>query len=378
MLIDVPDSLVDRTKRAVAVRNCNNSRGFVRTAIENHLQLGEETSQESKTLEGALNLVKSESEIEASLEGTQTDYSGPEQGREQQSDDIASVDCTDETTLSLAQRQCDDVPMVALPGESWLDKHLLWGQYNRIFPIKMAVRGLTSASLDSSDERRPDDSWLTIQPFRRRAARMAREVGTEIATHDERTRHKRGKKLAAASTTGGDLNKSMARSGTHLAGHVECDTELIGSLPHLLFVDIVQESLQRVKLTDSGQEFATLSNPRLDGGIDADKPLSQREREFCTSHRRDIRQKEYAAIQTITQAIEEGHNRPPSPTEWIGHLSPEWSNSRAETVRAGLTGRVYGLRLADQGEIGHRGIDCQPTVAGETLRANDTESTQAQ
>ncbi|MEF8802474.1 MAG: hypothetical protein V5A56_15840 [Halolamina sp.] len=378
IVIDVPDSLVGRMKRAVAAGNYDDPQEFVRTAIENQIQLEEEASQEAKTLEEALNSVEQESEIEASSEETQPDDSALEQAQERQSDDAAAADWTNETTLSLARREYGDVPTVAPPKQSRLDKGPLWGQYNRIFPVKLVVRGLANALLDSSEAGPPDGPWLDLQPFQRRAARTAREIGTEIATQDERAGRKRGEKLAAALPTGDDPEKSMDRFETHFIGRVEHDDELTGALPHLSFVDIVRESPQQIGLTDAGREFATLPNPLLDDGVDADKSLSQEEREFYISHVRDVRAEEYAAMQKIAQAIEEGDNRPTSLTERVAYLNPEWSNSQAETIRSGLTSRMYELGLVDRSQVGQRGIGYELTAAGETFRSNDTESTQPQ
>ena len=379
IVIDVPDSLVGRMKRAVAAGNYDDPQEFVRTAIENQIQLEErENSQEVKSLNEALNSVDPESEIEASPEETQPDDSAHEQAQERQSGGAAPTDRTNETSLSLARRQYDDLPTVAPPDESRLDKGPLWGQYNRIFPVKLVVRGLANALLDSSEEGLPDDPWLDLQPFQRRAARTARKIGTEIATHDERAGRKRGEKLAAALPTGDDPDKSMDRFETHFIGRVEHDDELTGALPHLSFVDIVRESPQQIGLTNAGQQFASFSNPLLDDGLDADTSLSQEERQFYISHVRDVREEEYTAMQKVAQAIEEGDNRPTSLTERVAYLNPEWSNSQAETIRSGLTSRMYELGLVDRSQVGQRGIAYELTAAGETFRSNDTESTQPQ
>jgi hypothetical protein len=365
-------------KRAVAAGNYDDPQEFVRTAIENQIRLEGETSQEAKTLKEALDSVESESEIEPSPVETQSDDSDLEQSQERQSDDAASADWTNETTLSLARRQYDDIPTVAPPKESRLDKGPLWGQYNRIFPVKLVVRGLANALVDSSKEGLPDEPWLNFQPFQRRAARTAREIGTEIATHDDRAGRKRGEKLAAALPTGDDPDKSMDRFETHFIGRVEHDDELTGALPHLYFVDIVRESAQQIGLTDAGQEFATLPNPLLDDGVDADRSLSQEERQFYILHVQDVREEEYAAMQKVAQAIKEGDNRPTSLTERVAYLNPEWSNSQAETIRSGLTSRMYELGLVHRSQVGQRGIAYELTAAGENFRSNDTEFTASQ
>jgi len=378
IVIDVPDSLVGRMKRAIAAGDYEDPQAFVRTAIENQIQLEEEVSQETKTLEEALNTVESGSEIEATPEESRVNEVVTERSQEPGVDGAASPGQIDETTLPLIRRQYDNIPTVEPPDGSRLDKGPLWGQYNRIFPVKLVVRGLANALLDSSEEGHPDDPWLDLQPFQRRAARTAREIGTEIATHDERAGRKRGEKLAAALPTGDDPDKSMDRFETHFIGRAEHDNELTGAVPHLYFVDIARESPQQIGLTDAGQEFASLPNPLLDEGTDADTSLSQEERQFYISHVQDVREEEYTAMQKVAQAIEEGDNRPTSLTERVAYLNPGWSNSQAETIRSGLTSRMYELGLVDRSQVGQRGIAYELTTDGETFRSNDTRFTASQ
>jgi len=378
IVIDVPDALVGRMKRAIAAGDYEDPQAFVRAAIENQIEREEENSQGTKTLEEALNAVETKSAIEATSEDTRNDEESTDSSRDQGLDGVTPGSQTDETTLSLTRRQYDNISTVASPEESRLDKGPLWGQYNRIFPVKLVVRGLANELLDGAEEGATDGSWLDLQPFQRRAARTAREIGTEIAVHDERAGRKRGEKLAAALPTGDDPDKSMDRFETHFIGRAEHDDELTGALPHLYFVDIVRESSQKIGLTDAGQEFAALLNPLLDEGVDANKSLSQEEQEFYISHVQDVREEEYAAMQKIAQAIEEGDNRPTSLTERVAYLNPEWSNSQAETIRSGLTSRMYELGLVDRSQVGQRGIGYELTAAGETFRSNDTESTQPQ
>jgi len=365
-------------KRAIAAGDYEDPQAFVRTAIENQIQLEEEVSQETKTLEEALNTVESGSEIEATPEESRVNEVVTERSQEPGVDGAASPGQIDETTLPLIRRQYDNIPTVEPPDGSRLDKGPLWGQYNRIFPVKLVVRGLANEVLDTTEEEAPYDPWLDLQPFQRRAARTARRIGTEIAEHDERAGRKRGEKLAAALPTGDDPDKSMDRFETHFIGRAEHDNELTGAVPHLYFVDIARESPQQIGLTDAGQEFASLPNPLLDEGTDADTSLSQEERQFYISHVQDVREEEYTAMQKVAQAIEEGDNRPTSLTERVAYLNPGWSNSQAETIRSGLTSRMYELGLVDRSQVGQRGIAYELTTDGETFRSNDTRFTASQ
>lgn len=356
-------------KRIVEAGSYDDPREFVQTAIENQIELEEGGSNEAKTLEEAL------SAVDAEVDATTQEVSGDpqaNQSRQRSTDKTVSSGSSDETEISLTRRGHDELPTVDPPAESRLDDGPLWGQYNRIFPVKVVVRGLANELLDGTEQGEGEEAWLALPAFRRRIAAIAREVGTDVALRDEEVGRNRGEKLAAGLPTGDDAEKSTDRFQTHFVGRVEREDELTGAPPHLSLVDIASGTPQRIGLTDAGREFASLYNPLLDEGSDADQALSREERRFYVSQVRDVREDEYAAMQKVAQAIAEGDDRPSSLTERVAYIDTRWSTSQAETIRSGLTSRMYELGLLDRRRVGQRGIAYELTNEGEAFRTEGT------
>jgi hypothetical protein len=344
---------------------------FVRAAIENQLEHDERTSTEAKTLEEAFSVVGADS-AEVKQDETHSVPEQTSQSKEQLVDDIISINQNHETDLSVTRRQYEALSTVGAPDESRLDEGPLWGQYNRIFPVKLVVRGLANDLLDATGIEDNEEGWIALPSFRRRVAAIAREVGMDIASYDEQIGRTRGEKLAAGLPTGDDAEKSMDRFQTHFVGRVEHGDELTGAPPHLSLVNITNGSPQKIGLTDAGKEFASLHNPILDEGTDADQALSQEERQFYITHIHEIRPDEYAAMQKVAQAITEGDDRPDGLTKRVAYIDPEWSNSQAQTIRSGLTSRMYELGLLDRRRVGQRGIAYELTTEGEAFRTDGT------
>lgn len=358
-------------KQVVSKQDYDDPREFVQTAIENQIEHDEHTSTEAKTLEEAFSVVGTDG-ANASQDETHSGTEQASQSTEQRVDDAISIDENHGTDLSVTRRQYETLPTVSAPDESRLDEGPLWGQYNRIFPVKLVTRGLANVLLEATGVKNGEEGWIALPSFRPRVAAVAREVGMNVATYDEQAGRTRGEKLAAGLPTGDDAEKSMDRFQTHFVGRVEHGDELTGAPPHLSLVNITSGSPQKIGLTDAGREFASLYNPLLDEGANADQALSQEERQFYTTHIHDIRPDEYAAMQKVVQAITEGDDRPNALTERVAYIDPEWSNSQAQTIRSGLTSRMYELGLLDRRRVGQRGIAYELTAEGEAFRTDGT------
>lgn len=369
VVIEVPDSLVGRMKRVVAAEGYDEPRDFIRTAIENQLEHDETDSSEVKTLEEAFSVVDPDGDDANQVE-TNGDTEQVAQSTEQHVDEAISISRNHDPNLSMTRRQYDTLSTVEAPNESRLDDGPLWGQYNRIFPVKLVIRGLANDLVDASRSKDEDEGWVALPSFRRRVADVAREIGMGVASYDEQVGRTRGEKLAAGLPTGDDAEKSMDRFQTHFVGRVEHGDELTGAPPHLSLVNIINGNPQKIGLTDAGQKFASLHNPLLDEGVDADQALSREERRFYVTHVRDVRVDEYAAMQKVVQAITEGDDRPGALTERVAYIDPEWSNSQAQTIRSGLTSRMYELGLLARRRVGQRGIAYELTADGEAFGAD--------
>ena len=354
LVIDLPDPLVGRIKEAVQEKGYKNAREFVTTSIENQLELEEFGGEEFKTLDEAIE-----------------EFDTPDSNTPEVPDEVdAEQEPKDALTDGLGLREYDAVPTVPPPEPERLDPGPLWGQYNRVFPAKIVVRRLANMVQEQNDGSSPSGDglrWIELDHFQYEAAQLARNYGLTIREYDQKKSRGRGEKIASGLPTGDDPDKSKDRFEAHFIGYSDRNHNLTGAPPHLHFVDISDEDVSRIGITDAGLEFAELFNPLLDDGPDADEPLSAEECSFYVDHAKEYLDDEYAAMVTTAQAINEGNNRPTSLTEHIAELNPDWSQSQADTMRSGLVSRMYELGLISRERVGQRGIAYNLTETGESL-----------
>lgn len=366
VVIEVPDPLVERIRLAVESGEYDDVREFVSNALEQQLEEEETDQEEIKTLQ----------EVVATGDTARSPTPSSEPEDIEISDAASTGDdasrrarLINQSTPSIERRQYDDLVTVPRPDAERLDAGPLWGQYNRLFPVKLVVRCLVNelASEDSDSS----SGWINLPPFAKQVAETARTVGQGVEEFDEQFGRKRGEKLATGLPVGEDAEKSMDRFRTHFVGRAEHGGELTGAPPHLLLVNMVQEERGQIGVTDAGREFASLRNPLLDRGFDEDKSLSSDERRFYVTHVRESRPEEYEAMQKVAQAIEEGDQRPDALTARVAYLDPTWSNSQTKTIRAGLTSRMYELGLVDRRRVGQRGTAYELTADGDALLSEE-------
>lgn len=359
IVIELPDPLLGRVREAVQDRGYEDARVFVTTAIENQLELEEYGNDEIKSLDEAIE------EFDTSQPST------PEKTDEVDVEPEPTAVLTD----GLGRREYDAVPAVRRPDSERLDDGPLWGQYNRVFPVKIVVRRLANVvqnQNESSSHSGDGLRWIELDHFQDETAQLARNYGLTIREYDQKRSRGRGEKVSSGLPTGDDPDKSKDRFETHFVGYSDGNHNLTGAPPHLHFVDISDEDVSRIGITDAGLAFAELYNPLLDDGPDADEPLSADERRFYLDHVRENLDDEYAAMVRAARAVEEGDDRPTSLTERIAESYPEWSTSQADTMRSGLVSRMHELGLVGRERVGQRGITYNLTETGVSL-VDDTE-----
>lgn len=350
IVVDIPDGFVGRVKETVESGGYENAQEFVTTAIENQVELEESGEKGFKTLDEAFAECNDGTSARSVVHETETG---------------------DLETDGLGQREYDTVPTVSPPGEENLTSGPLWGQYNKIFPAKLVVRRLANVIQEQNEDgtSTPQDGivWIDLEQFREETGQLARNYGLQIKEFDEKRSRGRGEKLSAGLPTGEDTEKSIGRFQTHFVGRSKQDGSLTGAAPSLLYVQISDDDVGRIGITEAGLEFAELYNPLLDVGPEADESLSTDEREFYLEHVRKELPAEYEAMITAAEAIDEGNNRPDTLTDQIAQLRGNWSESKANTMRSGIVSRMHELGLIGRERVGQRGIAYTLTETGERL-----------
>ena len=358
LVVDIPDSLVGRIKQVIDDERYENPQEFVRRAIENQLELEESDVEEFKTLDEAV------AEFDAGAPETSDEV-------ESEPDDVG--------INGLDQREYDAVSAVTLPDEDRLPTGPLWGQYNKIFPVKLVVRRLANAIQEQNEDgtSTPQDGtqWVELDHFRKETGGLARKYGLQIQKYDKKQSRGRGEKLSAGLPTGEDAEKSVGRFQTHFIGRPKQDGSIAGAAPSLLFVNISDEDVSQIGITEAGLAFAELFNPLLDMGPDADETLAAEERDFYMDHVRENLPEEYKAMVTAANAMHRGDNRPENLTDRIAELQESWSESKANTMRSGIVSRMHELGLVKRERVGQRGVAYTLTNKGEAL-ISDQDSAQ--
>jgi molybdenum-dependent DNA-binding transcriptional regulator ModE/Arc/MetJ-type ribon-helix-helix transcriptional regulator len=341
---------VDRMREAINKGGYEDSSQFVNTAIQNQikLELDDGINDNLKTLDQAL--------VQEDTDSVDVDQSE------------LSKSLPYEDMLVIPEN--DSVQTISLPNTERLDSGPLWGQYNRIFPVKLTLRVLTnmlSENFTVSDNGQKLGGMISLGEFGDNVAEIARNYGMKIKAKDEEYSRTQGERLSAALPIGDDPEKSEERFKTHFVGRAEQGGDLTGAAPHMMFVNMPADNPGRIGLTEPGLEFATIRNPLLDDDVSSDCPLSEEEVVFYMEHIAENRLAEFTAMQSVATAIQNDENRPDDLTEHVASINADWSYSQARTVRSGLVSRMFELGLVRRERIGQRGVQYELTDGSEEV-----------
>jgi len=225
------------------------------------------------------------------------------------------------------------------PGRTPTD--CLWGQYNRIFPVKIVVRVLANLLKDE------EAIGLTVfQPY---AILAAREIGSILKKKDREHKRKYGELLSSALPTSRDSKKTDKRFLSHFVGYLTRAGRIEGAPAALKFVNVFDDSEgnQKIGLTQAGLTFALLDNPVLDKN-DFERTLDKKESDFYIKHVFNNLEREGEVTSTILKAIAKGESNPSKLSTALGSFSRGWSAEMTNTIRAGVISRSHELGLVDR------------------------------
>jgi len=221
--------------------------------------------------------------------------------------------------------------------EDWI-----FGQINRVLPIKFAVRMLMLLLQEKGQ-------WIPLDWFHQKASSKAREYGTLLAELDEKENRKRDEKLSVGFPTG-SVSKSIDRYITQFLGYVKSTTgDPVGALPLLRFAEINKSDSGEysIGITLPGLEFGRLQNACIDN-IDMMTSMSDDETEFYIEHVSNYVPFEAEALFTLLSLINQGKRDPSQLDNSIKDLFPNWSDSQISTNRSGVIGRAWDVGLIEK------------------------------
>lgn len=224
----------------------------------------------------------------------------------------------------------------------------LWGQTNKIFPVKIGLRVLYA--LIGSEQ------WLDLEEYKEKAANVAAEYGVAIRKYEDNKNKMRDERISAGLPDGKEF-KSKFRYKGHFLAYMRKDGKLDGAMPFLRFANLNKDEKGKnfIGLTESGLNFARIENPVIDHN-DFEKSFSQAEIDFYLDYISRNVKGEASAINWVLNKIVNGVNdRGSINKELSREIAPSWgeiSEAVVNTQRAGLMARMFELGLIDKKKDG--------------------------
>lgn len=225
----------------------------------------------------------------------------------------------------------------------------MWGQINKIFPVKLALRFLLN--------RIASEQWIELEKFKEEAAKIAIKVGKAIKSYEEEKNKKRDDKISAGlPRTSEDQFKSLTRYKAHFIGSLRKDGKLDGAMPFLRLANFTKDDKNKVLIgiTEAGYEFARLENPVIDLK-NYENSLGILEIDFYLNHVYKNVKGEFYAIKWLLNKMVNGiSDRTALNNEIEREFGGVWDSSDAviNTQRAGLMSRMSELGLIDKEKEG--------------------------
>tara|TARA_B110000003_G_C16643246_1_gene530996 strand:+ start:146 stop:1339 length:1194 start_codon:yes stop_codon:yes gene_type:complete len=245
----------------------------------------------------------------------------------------------------------------------------LWGQTNRYFPLKAALRSIYFVLKENFDE----DNYLKVSEFNKKSKLFLffSNLGMSLSFFDKESKRSKSEKVATGFPNGVDtykLEKSCLRFMSHYLFEIRRDNKVDGALAKLKFIKVIRIDGQgyKVGITKAGHEFAQLNNPYFDGIFEScgvkdysnpelvkENTLSENEKSFLINHLKNEYSSEYDATLKLLKKIDEGYNKPTSLMNSMKeYFDSDLTNSALNTTVNGLVSRATELSLLTKEKIG--------------------------
>jgi hypothetical protein len=228
-----------------------------------------------------------------------------------------------------------------IPLKSPIKTNYIWGQYNKFFTIKFALRYL--AFMQSKNMFAP----VQLKEFQEKCGKQAAIMKKILNDSDQKADRKRGMAFSAGLP---DVEeKSQSRFINHFIGYLDSEGKPVGALSDLGFIVIENNE---IALSPFGLEFASKKNPVLDTDPYSPDLFSHEERQFLINHIQSNIPTEWQGMKTVIQWIESGINTPDLLNAKFLSLDSEWTEKMANTYRTGMLARMYDLGFISRKKIG--------------------------
>lgn len=322
-IIDMPRNLLEEIRKILKRGEYNNINELVITSLENQISLESGEKIEEDLFSTVIRMPKTmivREKIAAYNQKNHTNYLSIKEIK------------------NIKTFPPPDIKQLQFPDKDY-NTSWLWGQINRIFPIKVGLRILLNMQNEKKD-------YINLNDFQIKAGEVAKEFGQKLLEVDNELKRKRDKKVSTALPIGDKEEKAIARYTTQFLAIKRKNGILDGAMTRLKFVNIKQIKKENfIGLTNEGLEFTKLENPIIDLNHYSEKTLSDEEVNFYIKHIKKYVPEELNPLKTILKIISNGVTSVTEIDKEIKKIKPEWTDIIITTQRSGTLGRLNELRM---------------------------------
>ena len=256
----------------------------------------------------------------------------------------------------LADLSCNtiELPQMEVLEETFTLDRWLFGQYNKLLPIKANCRAMVRLTTGQKN-------GVLLETLSTQIAEAAQFLGDFLADHDLRHNIDRDEALATAFPhSGSGVEKSRTRYANQFVGSINSQKALSGLLWDYRLIGLTLENGPRLLPTEKAILFAQLTNPILDGcQTTPAQKFSKEETTFLLEHIRSCVPVEAFTFQTLIKAVADGADTPDKLDESLRSLIPNETNrslspSFLTSQRSGALSRMADLGLISRQRKGVR------------------------
>lgn len=318
IICDIPEHQVKKIRYLIEKGRFCNIDSFIQISVENQLNL------ESEEL-------GNKTDLDYFIQETDHNY---KQIKVSDFDDLKLI-----TSKKLYTIEPPTFKKINVFNEGKEENLWIWGQINKVLPIKIVVRYLMN-------QMPKEEKYINLNTFTKDACKTARNFGLYLSSKDKQLKRERDERFSTAFPIGKDEEKAFSRFSSHFIGHIRADGLLTGSLVNLKFANIDRDyGNERIGITNLGLEFAKIENPLLDRKIH-DKSLGDDEVNYYLRHIRKNVPGEANSFRLILSLIDGGvRSREGINIELKKNMKKDWSEKVINTQRAGVMSRLFELGL---------------------------------
>jgi len=229
------------------------------------------------------------------------------------------------------------------PGSDSENDLFLWGQINRIFPMKVGLRILANLLAEKNEQD------VELDEFTEKAVELAKLVRSRLMAETLQITGKKDSLWSGLPSE--DSDKSASRYKMQFLAYLRKDGIIEGGLGRLKFVNLKREENRKthIGITEKGLEFCVLENPILDAGVYNSGSLSEEGRQFYLRHISSEVPGETRAFVDVLSLLKEGKNSQSSLNRELRKIWPKnWSGAVINTQRNGTVSRLAELSLMEK------------------------------